>query len=57
MKLLRYGLPGEEKPGLLVNNGVLRDLSEVVTDIASETLLPVNIDRLRTIAHATLPEV
>ncbi|MDB9937633.1 fumarylacetoacetate hydrolase family protein [Candidatus Thioglobus sp.] len=57
MKLLRYGLPGEEKPGLLDNNGVLRDLSEVVTDIASETLLPVNIDRLRTIDHATLPEV
>ena len=57
MKLLRYGLPGKEKPGLLDNNGILRDLSEIVTDIATEVLLPVNIERLRTIDHATLPEV
>ena len=57
MKLLRYGLPGKERPGLLDKKGVLRDLSDVVTDIASETLLPASIDHLNTIDHETLPEV
>ena len=57
MKLLRYGMPGQEKPGLLDQNGVLRDLSEIVNDIATETLLPESIDRLRNIDHVTLPEV
>jgi len=38
MKLLRYGPDGQEKPGLLDNNGSIRDLSAVVADIDSETL-------------------
>jgi 2-keto-4-pentenoate hydratase/2-oxohepta-3-ene-1,7-dioic acid hydratase in catechol pathway len=42
---------------LLDQNGVLRDLSEIVNDIATETLLPESIDRLRNIDHVTLPEV
>ena len=57
MKLLRYGMPGKERPGLLDKNGVLRDLSEIVSDIATETLLPESIDRLRNIDHVTLPKV
>ena len=53
MKLLRYetstsGISGgEEKPGLLDEAGVLHDLSGIVDDIAAETLLPENIERLR----------
>ena len=63
MKLLRYEMPasgasgGNEKPGMLDDAGVLRDLSGVVNDIAGETLLPENIERLRNTDPATLPEV
>jgi len=63
MKLLRYEMSasgasgGNEKPGMLDDTGVLRDLSGVVNDIAGETLLPENIERLRNTDPATLPEV
>jgi len=63
MKLLRYGMSatgasGEnEKPGMLDDSGVLRDLSGMVSDIAGETLLPENIERLRNTDPITLPEV
>ena len=57
MKLLRYGPPGREKPGLLDASGVLRDLSEHVADIAGSTLLPAAIESLRKIDVTTLPEV
>ena len=57
MKLLRYGAPGREKPGLLDPNGSLRDLSGEVPDIAGDTLLPETIARLRSIDPATLPAV
>jgi len=40
MKLLRYGAPGHEKPGILDRNGATRDLSGVIDDIAGSTLLP-----------------
>ena len=49
MKLLRYGQIGSEKPGLLDENGVIRDLSEHVNDISAETLLPENIEKLKKI--------
>jgi ureidoglycolate lyase len=48
---------GNEKPGMLDDTGVLRDLSGMVDDIAGETLLPENIERLRKIDPASLPEV
>ncbi len=38
MKLLRYGAPGAEKPGLLDDDGQIRDLSGVVADIAGDAL-------------------
>ena len=62
MKLLRYGMSagatgGNEKPGMLDDAGVLRDLSGIVNDIAGETLLPENIERLRNIDPTSLPEV
>ena len=38
MKLLRYGETGYEKPGLMDNNGDIRDLSSVVADITGEIL-------------------
>ena len=57
MKLLRYGQIGSEKPGLLDENGVIRDLSEHVNDISAEILLPENIEKLKIIDYKTLPEV
>ena len=47
MKLLRYGPPGHEKPGLLDRDGKIRDLAGVIGDIDGETLAPASLDRLR----------
>ena len=57
MKLLRYGAAGAEKPGLLDDDGVIRDLSGVVSDIAGDALGDAEIARLRAIDPSTLPEV
>jgi 2-keto-4-pentenoate hydratase/2-oxohepta-3-ene-1,7-dioic acid hydratase in catechol pathway len=57
MKLLRYGKPGEEKPGLLDGSNRLRDLSGVVPDIGGTTLLPEGLGRIRAVDPATLPLV
>ena len=57
MKLLRFGSPGKEKPGLLDDSGTIRDLSGLVDDISEETLLPENLEKLRNIDTLSLPEV
>ncbi len=57
MKLVRYGEIGHERPALLDDQGILRDISAIVPDIAGETLLPENIARLRAVNPATLPAV
>ena len=33
MKLVRYGAPGREKPGIIGEDGKIRDLSRIVKDI------------------------
>ena len=57
MKLLRYGAPGAERPGILDSDGRVRDLSGVVSDISGDTLTPAGLDKLRAIAPASLPVV
>jgi 2-keto-4-pentenoate hydratase/2-oxohepta-3-ene-1,7-dioic acid hydratase in catechol pathway len=57
MKLLRYGSPGTEKPGLLDTAGRIRDLSGVMSDVAGDALLPPSLDRLRLLDVNTLPLV
>jgi 2-keto-4-pentenoate hydratase/2-oxohepta-3-ene-1,7-dioic acid hydratase in catechol pathway len=57
MKLLRYGLPGEEKPGILDSNGEIRDASSIVSDYAGRALLPESIHQLRNIDLSSLPRV
>ena len=57
MKLLRYGLAGQEKPGCLDTEGRVRDLSGLVDDIAGAALLPDTIARLKSLDTATLPVV
>ncbi len=57
MKLLRFGAPGAEKPGLLGPNGEIRDLSSHIEDIGGDVLSPEGLDRLRRIDIATLATV
>lgn len=57
MKLLRYGKPGQEKPGLLDHEGRVRDLSALVADVAGDTLLPAQLARLRALDPQSLPLV
>ncbi|SMP16310.1 fumarylacetoacetate hydrolase family protein [Shimia sagamensis] len=57
MKLLRYGAPGAEKPGLLDQDGNIRDLSSVIGDVAGEALSDENIATLRGLDVASLPLV
>jgi len=57
MKLLRYGPPGEERPGLLDAGGTLRDLSGHVGDIAGDALLPDGLAAIAALDPGTLPAV
>ena len=57
MKLLRYGAPGREKPGLADKDGNIRDLSKVITQIDDAMLAPRNLARLARVKPETLPIV
>ena len=57
MKLLRYGPPGREKPGMLDSQGNIRDLSGKVVQIDFNTLAPKELAKLRKIKPETLPLV
>ncbi len=57
MKLVRYGNPGKEKPGLVDLEGKLRDLSGVVPDIGPAQLGAVGMAKLRKVNPAKLPLV
>jgi len=46
VKLLRYGPKGQERPGILDTQGRIRDLGNVVPDIAGDALLPDSLQRL-----------
>ncbi len=57
MKLLRYGPPGQEKPGMLDAAGAIRDLSAVVPEIAGTVLSAAGLAKLAAIDPASLPVV
>ena len=57
MKLVRYGNPGKEKPGLIDADGKLRDLSGIVDDIGPKTLSPKGLAKLAKIKPSKLPLV
>lgn len=57
MKLVRYGAPGQEKPGMIDSQGQLRDLSGHVADITGRAFEAGLMDTLRGIDPATLPRV
>jgi 2,4-diketo-3-deoxy-L-fuconate hydrolase len=57
MKLVRYGRPGKEKPGLFDEEGRLRDLSGVVGDIDASVLSERALRKIAKIDYKTLPLV
>ncbi|WP_306261924.1 fumarylacetoacetate hydrolase family protein [Pararhizobium sp. IMCC21322] len=57
MKLLRYGPQGSEKPGLLDDDGSIRDLSGVVSDVSGKALSEGLIDSLSGLDVKSLPVV
>ena len=57
MKLVRYGNPGKEKPGLIDAEGKLRDLSAVVKDIGAEQLSPAALVKISKVKTDKLPLV
>ncbi|MDC0158979.1 fumarylacetoacetate hydrolase family protein [Rhodospirillaceae bacterium] len=57
MKLLRYGQIGSEKPGVLGNDGEIRDLSGLITDIDASALSDQALQKLRDADLSKLPVV
>ncbi len=57
MKLVRYGNPGKEKPGLIDAAGKLRDLSAVVKDIGPDQLSDAGLAKLLKLKTDKLPLV
>ena len=57
MKLLRFGPPGREKPGVLDAEGRIRDLSKVVPDLAGDALSPRGLAKIKKALKGRLPTV
>lgn len=57
MKLLRYGMQGIEKPGMMAADGTIRDLSGHIEDLTGAELSDAGLARLRDIDVNSLPVV
>lgn len=57
MKLIRYGKPGQEEPGLIDNEGKARSLAAVIPDWNGETLSPKVLAKIAKIKPEKLPLV
>jgi len=57
MKLVRYGNPGKEKPGLIDAEGKLRDLSGVLKDLGPDQLSDAALAKLAKVKVDKLPLV
>ena len=57
MKLIRFGAPGQEKPGLIATDGTIRDLSGVIPDLAPPQLQRSALARIAALDPMTLPTV
>lgn len=56
MKLVRYGAPGEERPGLVDEEGAIRDLADIVPDISGPVLSRETLARLSAMDWSALPK-
>ena len=57
MKLLRYGPPGAERPGLLASDGTIRSLDSLVRDIDWYALSDASLRIIASVEPSTLPRV
>ncbi len=57
MKLIRYGAIGQERPGVIDDSGVIRDISSLVPDISSNTLSEAMLAGLRGANIRLLPAI
>jgi hypothetical protein len=57
MKLRRYGPKVYARPGILYDDGQIRDLSAETRDISQELLFPLSLNRLRRLNLNSLPLV
>lgn len=55
MKFVRFGDVGAEKPGLIDENGRIRDLSDKIDDFSGTSLAPDRLARLAKLDLETLP--
>jgi len=55
MKLVRFGEAGREKPGVLDDNGRIRDISSILSDITGESLASGALGRLKQADLNALP--
>jgi len=57
LKLLRYGPLGQEKPGILDANGIIRDLSQQIPELSGEFLSPRSLAKIAALKLEDLPAV
>ncbi|MBM3635496.1 MAG: fumarylacetoacetate hydrolase family protein [Alphaproteobacteria bacterium] len=57
MKLVRFGVKGHEKPGLVDASGAIRDLSSHIADVNGAVLSSDSLAKLKALDPATLPAV
>lgn len=57
MKLVRFGPPGEERPGAVDSSGIIRDLGGVIDDITPEAICDDALAKLRALDLARLPAI
>ncbi|HEX8471364.1 MAG TPA: fumarylacetoacetate hydrolase family protein [Brevundimonas sp.] len=57
MKLLRFGPKGQEKPGLMDDEGCIRDLSGHIADLTPDHLSPEGLKKLAAIDTGSMPVV
>ena len=55
MKLVRVGSAGAERPGVLLADGGIADVSSVIKDVAGDALSNDSLDKLRGVDLAKLP--
>jgi 2-keto-4-pentenoate hydratase/2-oxohepta-3-ene-1,7-dioic acid hydratase in catechol pathway len=57
MKLIRYGAPGAEKPGLIDEQGRVRDLSSFTDDLGADSLSPARLREISAWSRDLMPIV
>ena len=57
MKLVRYGEFGAEKPGIIDEQGNIRDLTDIVPDISGDVLSDEGLAKLKALDFGALPKV